>query len=321
MFEIKSLPQVIKEDIEYRKSINSGSISPINTGYNFINEKLLNGLLKGDTVTISGLSGAGKTAMGINIAFNILSLNKDIRVLYLTLELAARKIVARKVSSVNKELLKNIYTKDTKIQVTDYSSFNDYPLDFVEVPTNIDYIIKGLRDYCIKHHDKMIGVIIDHTLLVEPRKGDNDMNTLVEISRMVNKLKKQHNMFFILLSQLNNAMLNPSRLSTKFGQYPDQTDIFGSKYIFHISENVIVLINPNRLNLPGKTYGIHDLPLAISGKDKTIYQLIYAFHLKARDGNVGIDPLINMLQYNLLPEFSQTQSKIFKEKYKLNTYG
>lgn len=315
-FIIKPINTAVREQAKYLKNIKEGVFVPINTGYRLINEKLLGGLNEEDIVVIAGLSGSGKTAFALKIGLNVVKKNPNVRLCYLTFEIAAKKLIARAVTMEEKVSLKTLYNTGEAYDPEIFKKFMNLPIDFVEIPTNVDYIREGLIDYVSKYPNHKVVCIVDHSLLIEDRKGDNDMTTLILLSTMMNKLKKQIPINFILVSQLNNAMLNPGRLNSLHGQYPDQTDLFGSKYLFHIAENVIVLINPSRMSLPNPYYGKDKLPLTKVVGGKT-FEMIYAHSLKTRDGKPGIDPLYNNLEFGSLVELSPSNRKAFGDTYKI----
>lgn len=316
-----SLYQAAKIEEDYQKSIINKEIIPTDLGYKFLNNALLGGANKEDIILLSGLSGVGKSTLAINIAYNIVTKNKNCRVLYFSFEVPGRKIAAKLISKEIKVTLKDMYTSENPtITEASYEHFRDLPFDIVQIPIRVSIMEQIIATYCTKYPDERVHVFIDHTLLAEGRDGEDENEILKNIAKMCNRQKTLYNLCYFLISQLNNSMLDSKRLSFAGGQYPNQTDIFGSKYLYHVSNNVIAIVAPNKLNLPTKTYGIHNLPLhvtLITNNQKVTKEYFYAFTFKARDGETGIEPLINKLEYSSLIELSDKNRLTFAEKYKI----
>lgn len=314
---LKPYKVAVEEEKEFVRKMKSGELKPLNTGYkSVLNARLLRGLLPGEVLTICGLSGAGKTAFSLGVGLNIAELNQNVRLLVLCLEISARQMIGRAVAIKNKMSLRDLYDDTTPFDSALYDSLNELPIDFIEVPLSTKYIKAVIKSYHAKYPNDRIVVFVDHTLLVKNDGYDDNMVTLNKLSDVVLDTKKNLGTSFVLVSQLNNAMLNPARLSLRHSQYPDQTDIFGSKTIFHLSDMVTVLINPSRMNLPYSTYGPHELPQYVKVKTtgKT-YNLIYAHSLKVRNGEPGINPMYDLLKYNILKEYPEDRDRVFQLKY------
>ena len=316
---IKTFNAAREEEKRYVSGIHSGAIVPIDTGYDFINSRMLGGINDSDVIQISGSTGTGKTAFVIKMAKNIVTLNQNIRLLYGSFELPARKLISRLVSSENKKTLKELYSKDSDITL--YDKEPDIPIDFLELSENIPRLQKTFDDYQKSYPNDRIGYIIDHTVLLDNLSGDNDMDTIRNLALMVNNTKRIGRRFYILINQFNDAMYSSNRFLSKSGHYPIFTDIYGPRAASWASELVIALVNPSRLNLPGSgkdgvKYGLHDLPLYVNTTGG-VKEYIYAHTLKARDGKIAINPLVNILEYSNLLELKGIDLINFYDKYNL----
>lgn len=327
MSKIKSLHEVALEEYEYQTAIRSGLIIPSDTGFTFLNQNLLGGTNKSDIITISGLSSAGKSTFANNLSYNLATLNKNTRVIIMSYEVPGRKLAAKKISANIKRSLRDMYTDKTPIDKKEFEVFENVPIDVIEVPINVNQIAKIIDIYCNEHHNDRVHVIFDHTLLIDNLRGESDMETLVTLANFCNKTKKKYNIVYILVSQLNDSMLRPERLRNSSGHYPNQTDIFGSRAIYHVSDCVIALVMPSRLQLPFvkgvQSYGLHQMPLTIGVNNtatniKSTKNIVYVHSIKTRDSNPRIDPLIDYLEYSELREFKPKQLLQFNKKYKIN---
>lgn len=312
----KSINESIAEEKERIRKIRSGELKPLDTGYRIINNTLLRGIFQEDILLIGGLSGTGKTAFVGKLMHNLVTLNQNVRVCNMTFEMSSGRLLARSIARENKLSTRDIYDKDSLIDLDYFDEYKDLPIDFVENPSSIVAIAEGMKTYCQLHQDKHVVFIIDHTLLVDNLRGDGDMDTLNKISVVVNKLKKTLKCSFILVSQLNDKMLSAERkLPAK--QYPNQTDIYGAKSIYHVCDGIYILSSPMDMGILTK-YGPHSLPVSATkteGQNKVVIPYIYLHTIKAREGEKLIEPFFNKLGIGTIQELSSEQIKKFKEKY------
>ena len=59
---IKTYNAAREEERNYIADIKSGKIVPLDTGYDFINKRMLGGINRSDVIQIAGSTGTGKTA-------------------------------------------------------------------------------------------------------------------------------------------------------------------------------------------------------------------------------------------------------------------
>ena len=314
MAKLRSLNSVANEEYLYQQKIYNNEIIPCDTGFRFLNDRLLKGTNKEDVILLAGLSGVGKSTLAIQLAYNLATLNKKTRCLYLSFEVPGRKIAAKLVGKDLNLSLNQLYSNGL-VDKSNFDKFKNIPFDIIEVPIDVTVIANVLQKYSEKHPLERVHIFFDHTLLVSGRQGDNENDTLIALSKLVNIEKKNYDRVFFLISQLNNSMLDPKRMVYKGGHYPNQTDIFGSKYLYHVANNVLAIVNPSALNLPSDSYGPNNLPFKIESKTKGEVRLFYIHTIKARDGVPGLDPLIDRLETNSLEEFSIKGRENFFKKY------
>lgn len=315
---IKSLHQVAQEEYNYISKIRSGEIIPSNTGRRYLNDALLGGTNNSDIILLAGLSSTGKSTEMLQIAYNLATLNKNNRVLFMSLEVPGRKLASKLLSKILQKEVKALYFDPALAHnKSNYDSFLNIPIDIIEVSYTVP-VLKAVTDkYCNQYPNDRIHFIFDHTLLVRNSKGDTENETLMALSEFCNDTKNIGSRVYYLVSQLNSSLTDSKRLTTLNGQYPIQADIFGSKHLVHVANNVVIYINPNRLNLPNKFYGIHKLPFGVNLTTPNPIELIYAHSIKTRDGDLRIDPLINNLKHNTLTELDDVKFQTFKDKYKI----
>ena len=312
---IVSLHQAAQEELDYQSKIRSGEIVPSTCGYRFIDSRLLGGANDTDVILISALTGVGKSTLALKVGYNIATLNKKDRVLYFSFEMARRKLSAKLISTKIKKTLREMYDAgDPSIDPSHFNDFKDIPFDIVDIPLNVDQIEIICNKYCVKYPDQRCHFVFDHSMIVKNRVGDNSMETLEALSIMCNNTKKIGSRVYWIISQLNDKIQDYKRLSTPSGQIPRLEDIYGSKTVPQACNNIVALVRPSEMNLPTKTFGPKNYPLSIKSKG-IVWDMIYAVTMKARDGELGIDPLLNDLKYSQLIEFSDTALQEFFLKY------
>jgi hypothetical protein len=213
--------------------------------------------------------------------------------------------------------MREIYSKELDIELKAYNDLKKLPMHFVEDPMTITGMGNLITKYSNRYKDRTKIVFIDHSLLIKRLAGDTERQMLIDLANLANTLKKQHNIIFIILSQLNDAMTSPQRVNNRSLHYPNMLDLFGGRALGHISENVHIIVNPSKLNLPDTKYGSHKLPFTYDFKNRT-YPMLYVHSIKCRDGKERITPLLNMLQYQNMIEFKGKHLQDFNKMYKLN---
>lgn len=312
---ITSLHGAAQKELAYQSKIKSGEIVPSTSGYRFIDSRLLGGANDTDVILICALTGVGKSTLALEIGYNIATQNVDNRVLYFSFEMPDRKLSAKLISKDIKTSLKEMYDKSIPlVDPEKFQNFKDVPFDIIDIPLNVDQIENVCNKYTAKYPNARCHFMFDHSMIVKNRQGDNSMETLEALSIMCNNTKKNGSRVYWIISQLNDKIQDYKRLSTPSGQIPRLEDIYGSKTVPQACNNIIILVKPSEMNLPTKTFGPKNYPFTIKSKDKEI-DLVYAVTVKARDGDLGIDPLINNLKFSELRELTPTDLERFLLKH------
>jgi hypothetical protein len=283
---------------------------------------LLGGANDTDIILIAALSGVGKSTLMFQIGYNLATMNKNNRVLYFSFEMPGRKLAAKRIAIQIQKSLKEMYDKNTPLTEKKYfDSFENIPFDIIETPIDVNTITIFCNKYCENYPNDRCHFIFDHSMIVKNIKGDNSMETLEALSTVCNDTKKIGSRVYWIVSQLNDKIQDYKRLSVSSGQIPRMEDIYGSKTVPHICNNIIALVRPSEMNLPNPNqFGPNKLPSKISyslRKELGKTDIIYAVTIKARDGNLGIDPLLDNLKNSELIELSENSLLTFKNKYNL----
>ena len=82
---------------------------------------------------------------------------------------------------------------------------------------------------------------------------NSEVELVSQMSRFALRMKKEYGAMVIMLGQLNDKIEQPERISNPYLHYPKKTDIHGSKSVYQIGDNVIIIHRPELLQI--KNYG------------------------------------------------------------------
>jgi len=247
----------------------------------------------GKTTVIYGSSGTGKSYLFNMLAndFSLtkdIHLTKDIKIeainsnlkdkdklitLYFNLEMEAEDEKLRTISALLSRsynyLLSSQYTYDDNTETFDYNNITKEELKvikllgdkllkeqgilYVEGLLTLSEMIAVVKNYYDRGY-KII-VMIDHLLLINAEDGsnDNDLKLLKKITIFADEIKKKYNVAVFILNQMNDGILDAGRISNNLRHYPDMTDGYGGRTIYHAGDTGIFLHRPNRIGI--KIYG------------------------------------------------------------------
>jgi len=117
-------------------------------------------------------------------------------------------------------------------------------------------IVETIRAMQEKFPSHKIIFTIDHSLLVQPSDEGSEVELLAGIAKMLIKVKQDFGTLGIVLGQLTQELISPSRRLNPSLHYPTQADIHGSKQIIHAVDWMFALNSPEHY-LPKnmQTYG------------------------------------------------------------------
>lgn len=247
-------------------------------------DSFIQGFQKSDLIIIAGRPSMGKTALSLNLGFNIVK-NSKFPVLFFSLEMSKEQIMFRLLSmetNISQTRLKN-----GKLSQKDWGKLNKvikiiskFPF-FIDDTSNLS--IEDIRSKLkmVLFEQKKIGlVIIDYLQLMQDSKikNDNRVQELSKITRSLKILAREFNIPIIALSQLSRNIEN--RLDKK----PLLSDLRESGSIEQDADLILMLYKNNYDNL--------------SYEKSNIVELIIAKH---RNGPIG----------NIQLKFEEKQTKFF----------
>lgn len=303
---ITSIKDAVEQNRVYTKGIRDGTIPVLKTPWNQLNDLYIKGYEPGSVVAFAGHSGTGKTALMCQMAVEMCLLNKNVRVLCLSLETLSRSIAVRMHSYIQRVTKAEILTGEKELDEGKVKMLAGLPIDIYDVGLNYN----GLRDifyeYPKAHPGQTIVYMLDHSLLVDGSHQEEDGKIMKRIFTVVREAKMifpQH--LYVIFSQLNDSVKMNERTDPKYParHFPRYTDLYHGRRLFQVCDSVVVMNNPFSNYM--EVYGIESYPT-----EGYIF-----FHVcKSRDGKVETFPLINELEYNSLRELTDNEYKEFITK-------
>ena len=191
------------------RSQTDGFVTGLSTGFVGL-DKITTGLHEGNLIILAARPAMGKTALALNIAKHVATMERKPAVTF-SLEMGAEELIERMLASegmVPAYHLKtgNLSTDEWKRLVQAQNNLYDAPI-FVDDTAGIR--ISEIRSKARKLSQEMGGlgiIIIDYLQLITGSKGENRQQIVSEISRELKILAKDLKVPIIALSQLSRAV-------------------------------------------------------------------------------------------------------------------
>lgn len=308
----KNSKKAIADVDKHLQAALKGEHKVMRTEWDRVNKMLLGGFHFKQIYLVAGASGHGKSYF-LNMlqrAFTSKGLN-DPKFKYIIIhfgfEMSAEMELMRRASSLADVPFRKMIASDDPLSEAEYkrvmsfySKLQEEPIYYVEDPgtrLEIEATIRGFKE---RFPDHELIVTLDHSLLVMSERGEDELKTLTELSKMFIRLKKEMGLLAIILGQLNDKIEGERRRdpTNPALHFPTKTDIHGSKQLYHAADVVLVIHQPSLLNL--EYYGKQNIPT----KD-----LIALHQLKQRNGNQGFILFINELAHGRITERSKGKSE------------
>jgi len=294
----KSHAQSYKDALVYMRKMQQGQIQSFKTPWKKINDAGIGGFEYNSITIIAARPGGGKTLMKDQMIREGFKLNKGqgIRALEFQLEMVAKNSKIREFSSVSKQTYKYLLSAETEgVKISDellekcaqYArGASKYPIDIIDDPVTPEEFRSEIIEYMDTHAVTPEGgikiycqtiVTLDHSVLLKKMKNQSVNDKLNMLGEVCTELKKKYPIAFIILSQLNRDIENPTRCENgKYGNYPTAGDIFGADALNQHADMLIVLDIPALRHIT--TYG----PDRYIIEDDTV---LVAHVLKTRTGD------------------------------------
>ena len=253
---ILKLKDLTKDALKELNRLQTGKKRLVKTGYESVDSHI-GGLLNGDILLFSGLSGHGKSETLFEFKDNVLNTDinpdaKDYVFLDISLEMKVFNIVLRALhrnmnKSKKKILFETFTEEEQEICKIYFESTQDDRQYISQAPSTPDELYLKLREFLLEHiNKKAVFIAIDHILLLlgADKKGviDNTMEYL-------NRLKLEFdNVYFIVISQLNRSLL--ARVAEKNNaSCPNSGDLYGSEFMQQAASYSIIVFNAFKVGI------------------------------------------------------------------------
>jgi len=323
--------KAIRDNIEYVRKRASGEIKALGTCYNKLNKALGGGFESNTILTLSGLSGGGKSTLSKrlmnSITDNVISNGRNCVSLSFNFEMLAHKTVGREISNMSKMTLKELYSSENplaefaidRLVRQYYDKINKYPIIYVEEPENHITIGNSIYYYWNKlcRNDNSVMIVeIDHAVITKGKDTDSQKDKIDDLMETLNKVKKKiaaegGEVFYIVLSQMNRDIKHRDRMTDPVQHYPVSSDLMSSSSLEFYSDYILISHIPAKLHL--KSYTDNKFPIFLTDGDYMV-SFIYWHLIKNRDGESDIIfPMLNNLKYF---DFVEVQSNDFLQYHK-----
>lgn len=243
--EISSGIQKFKDDLEFRlDKDNPNKISGLISGIKAL-DKTLDGLNKGNLITIVARSGIGKTTFATSIMLNML--RNKYKIGMFSMEMPQEQIIKKMAfnyCSVDSEEYKNGELSDDSvskiIRFTEWLEENNNLLIFTE--SNFNRIIAKIKMQLLKR--KMDVIIIDYLNKITGVKEGNRDTELNTITSTLKDIALQNNICIIQLTQANR------QVDKQTDKRITLADIKESSSIEQNSDQIISLYRDKKLDNP-----------------------------------------------------------------------
>lgn len=298
----RSISEVIveanKEVDDRRKGLTSKGIK---TRWEALNGYMGGGFQKGFNYLIAGLSGSGKSTIANILETDIFDYNpgEPLMVLNFNFETPSMMNLIKKYSADVGLTVDELMSVDDNLRDEIYNQielksqrYDKYPIYYFDVSGTVDAVENTIIQAHMRHPDKHLFCILDHTALVTPKSAQNELQLVSDLAKMSIRVKKQTNCTFIMLGQLNSEIEQIERLTNPALHAPKRRDLFGGKAVWNAMDCVLMPHRPEILDL--NEYTTRKLPAK-----GHMY-----FHIrKARYGKIGtIDMDCSKIGQNIITE-------------------
>lgn len=320
----------VDRNIQYIKDRANGNIEFLKTDYYRLNNAL--NIEWNTMLTISALSGGGKSTLSKRISNSILSnlLLKSSSPICISFnfEMLAHKTIGREIAHLSKIQLSDLYSSKEKkltekeidyIVSTYHEHLKSVPIYYVEEPEDYDTISNTIYYYwkkLCKPKNKGMIVEVDHAAICRGKQGDGQKEKIDKLMENLNFVKKKianerGKVFFIVLSQMNRSIKSTERITNSVGHYPMTSDLFAASTIEYFSDYILISHSPSKLHLA--SYTPERLPIYADEEKKNPW--VYWHILKDRDGS-SVDTYIPLIANFKYFDFVEVPKKTFIEMHK-----
>lgn len=249
----------------YRKEKNPGLFSR----WPVVNDVMGGCFRFGEVLIICGSSGSGKSYFLNMLRDDFLGeinagYTRDFKILSFSFEMSSSDEVLRTYASKLRTSYSALVSAKEKVDDKQFDrilkvgdNIKSSKLYFVESSGNYQQIYNTVEKFWNDNNRCNLIITMDHTLLAEYLNESSEVELVSNLARLSIRLKKDFGAMVIFLSQLNDKIEQPDRITNENMHYPQRTDIHGSKAIYMAADTLVVIHRPERIGI--KNYGIRRL--------------------------------------------------------------
>ncbi|CJB48494.1 replicative DNA helicase [Streptococcus pneumoniae] len=191
------------------RSQTDGFVTGLSTGFVGL-DKITTGLHEGNLIILAARPAMGKTALALNIAKHVATMERKPAVIF-SLEMGAEELIERMVASEG--MVPGYHLKTGNLSPDEWRRLVQAQNNLYDAPIFVDDTagirISEIRSKARKLAQEMGGlgvIIIDYLQLITGSKGENRQQVVSEISRELKILAKDLRVPVIALSQLSRSV-------------------------------------------------------------------------------------------------------------------
>ena len=191
------------------RSQTDGFVTGLSTGFVGL-DKITTGLHEGNLIILAARPAMGKTALALNIAKHVATMERKPAVIF-SLEMGAEELIERMVASEG--MVPGYHLKTGNLSPDEWRRLVQAQNNLYDAPIFVDDTagirISEIRSKARKLAQEMGGlgvIIIDYLQLITGSKGENRQQIVSEISRELKILAKDLKVPVIALSQLSRSV-------------------------------------------------------------------------------------------------------------------
>jgi replicative DNA helicase len=322
--------QHYKEALSYIFHRYKGDITSVATPWKKVNNATVDGFEFNNVIVLAGRPASGKTLIADQFIQRCFDLNPklELRVLDFQFEMLGRASKLREFVSASGTTYKQLLSAGGKALTKEVfekckrhaESRKELPIDIVDYEVTVVQFEKIVRDYMAHHATIENGkkiyrntiIRIDHSVLfAKGPKEKNNQEMISNLGKCLTRLKKEFPILFLVLSQLNRNIDDPSRNKEgTYGNYVLESDIYASDELLQHADYVIGLNRPALRNI--HYYGPDEYII----EDDTVLVLHF---IKMRNGKLGMAFMRAMYSEMKIVDMETPGQKPKKPKTKVET--
>lgn len=285
---LNPISNVLQESCRFLDRAQSGETIGLGTGLRDLNN-MIGGLQRKDLIILAGRPSMGKTALALNIAFNVAVKGHGVAIF--SLEMAAEQLGLRLMATdagvdAFKMRSGKLRNQDIEALVNSANKISELPMFVDDLPDiNIFEIKSKIRRFKRQHGIDL--VIVDYLQLMSSTKsGESRQREVSEICAGLKAVAKYFDVPVLALSQLNR------RVEDRPKKRPELADLRESGSIEQDADSILFIYRPEVYQRTAANQGLAEIIVA-----------------KQRNGPCGSVKLTFLDRYTRFEDYSSREKK------------